>query len=189
MDPGKTPSKVFDGIAKVCLEIFEGEKASLMLVVPKTGQLEVQSAVGYGKKNIIGERKKIGEGVAGWVAQNREPVMLVNPSDKSKYPGLKFEPRTISAAMVVPIMLNDKLIGVLNLSSRSPRAFFEEQDLRVFQTFAENVATWIHHTLQTRKMVERINELERSQGAGSRPERPSEEKPKPRPVVHLPHED
>ncbi|MBI4719898.1 MAG: GAF domain-containing protein [Chitinivibrionia bacterium] len=145
--------RVFDCITKTCAESFPCQGASLMLLDEKTNELVVRSTGSIAetdKPDIVGMRQKIGKGISGWVAEHRKPVLLVFPDDVKNYPGLHFTVRaSLTASMVVPIIVRDEFVGILNVSASSPDIIYDESDLRVLQVFADNVGASIRHTEQT----------------------------------------
>jgi signal transduction protein with GAF and PtsI domain len=64
--------------------------------------------------------------------------------------------------MVVPIILRDELVGVLNVSTRSRKTIYDENDLKTLQVFAENVGACIRHTEQASWMRQTIRNLQES---------------------------
>jgi GAF domain-containing protein len=62
--------------------------------------------------------------------------------------------------MVVPVILRGELVGVINVSTRSPDINFDDDDLRALQVFAENVGAAIRHTEQTEWMRATIRKLQ-----------------------------
>jgi hypothetical protein len=153
---------VFDYITEKCADVFGAERTSLMLVDEKTRELVVRStSASVDSDKILDKRKKIGEGIAGWVAKNREPLILTGPEDEKKYPSLEFNNPDLSAAMVVPIIVRDELVGILNVSTRKRNAPFSEEDLQALLVFAENAGACIRHTEQAiwmRKTIENLRE-------------------------------
>ena len=153
------PENVFSRITNTCLEIFNCQQASLMLLNEEKTELEVRAATGHLAGNKInGAKQKLGNGIAGWVAKTQQPLILGPNVDMNKYPGLKLKSASVTAAMVVPILLRGELYGVLNISSRTPGVTFNEEDLQAMQVFAENAGTVIRHSEQAewmRKMIEK----------------------------------
>ena len=137
---------VFSCITNICIETFSGNRSSLMLFDKEEGDLFVRSASGTDSDRIIGRRQDLGEGIAGWAAQNRQALFLSRNVDLSKYPGLDVEDTTALAAIVVPIIVRDELVGVLNVSTKMPDVVYDDEDLRALQVFAENAGSCIRHT-------------------------------------------
>jgi transcriptional regulator with GAF, ATPase, and Fis domain len=151
---------VFDGVTKICVETFNCHRASLMLYDSETEELAVMAAHGRNSQVIIGTRQKIGEGIAGYAARRRESLMLQGHADLDKYPGLKLENPSIASAIVVPIILRNELVGVLNVSNHSPDVQYDGEDLRALQVFAENAGAFIRHTEHAQWMRQTIQRLE-----------------------------
>lgn len=165
MDSNTAPSAMYDHITKVCVQLFGCQKASLMMLGSDGQSLEVLSAEGYGNREIIGKRQAVGEGIAGWVAKNRKPILMSGKTGQRKYPGLKYAARAVSAAIVVPVVLGKKLIGVLNISSQTQNVYYDDEDLRAAQAFAGNIAVCIQQAALTRGMRETILDLQRASKA------------------------
>jgi putative methionine-R-sulfoxide reductase with GAF domain len=147
---------IFDRITKMCVETFCCYRASLMLFEGETGELVVRSVSGHSDVEILHLRQRLGEGIAGYAAQHREPLLLSCPSDYAAHPGLEYKDPTLTSAMVVPIIVRDDLVGVLNVSSRSEDIIYESEDLLALQGFASSAGACIRHTEHVnwmRKMV------------------------------------
>jgi len=147
---------IFDRITKMCVETFCCYRASLMLFEGETGELVVRSVSGHSDVEILHLRQRLGEGIAGYAAQHREPLLLTCPSDYATHPGLEYKDPTLTSAMVVPIIVRDDLVGVLNVSSRSEDIIYESEDLLALQGFASSAGACIRHTEHVnwmRKMV------------------------------------
>ena len=165
---------VFDCITKMCVETFDCEQASLMLLDKSAGKLEVRSAFGHPDPTaLLGRKRAIGEGVAGWVAAHRRPLLLGSRPDENCPPDLHLASPEITAAMVVPIILRDELVGVINVSARKPAARFVEEDLHALEVFASNAGTCIRHTEQAAWMRQVIRHSNpRTPGTLATPESP-----------------
>ncbi len=149
---------VFDSITKICVDAFSADKASLMLFDRESVALVVRAASGKSiPEGMIGTQQPLGKGVSGYVAHRREPLIL---RAGQPFPGLELKNREVFAAMIVPIILREELVGVINVSTRSPEINFDDDDLRALQVFAENVGAAIRHTEQTEWMRATIRKLQ-----------------------------
>jgi putative methionine-R-sulfoxide reductase with GAF domain len=137
---------IFDRITTICVETFSCYRASLMLFEEAKKEIVVRSVCGHGTPDIMNRRQGLGEGIAGYAAQHREPILLSSPSDYDKYPGLEYKDPSLTSAMVVPIIVRDELVGVLNVSSRSAEVIYESEDLIALQGFASGAGACIRHT-------------------------------------------
>jgi transcriptional regulator with GAF, ATPase, and Fis domain len=151
--------KVFDSIIDTCIELFDAQQASLMLLNPETNELEVRAAKGHlDSKGVNIAKSKIGEGVAGWVAKHRRPLVLGAGFDRSRHPDLDVNVSELTGSVVVPILLRDELVGVLSIRSREAGANYNEDDLQSLRVLAENIGVVIRHSEHVewlRKTVEK----------------------------------
>lgn len=122
------------------------EGASLALVDAETGELEFRNALGGAAEKIIGLKLQKGEGIAGWVAEHDEPIVVPDvKADERFYSGADeeagFETRTIAA---VPISVQRRIIGVLE--AVNPRSHeFSPLNLEVLRSIAGLAGTAIAH--------------------------------------------
>jgi transcriptional regulator with GAF, ATPase, and Fis domain len=139
--------KVFESVVNTCIELFDAQQASLMLLNYDTNELIVQAAKGHPEiERVKSARQKVGHGIAGWVAKNCQPVVLGPDMDLAPYPGLPVVVSELTAAIVVPVLLRDELIGVLNIRSLKEDMSYNDDDLQSLRVLAENIGTVIRHS-------------------------------------------
>jgi transcriptional regulator with GAF, ATPase, and Fis domain len=156
------PSSVFQAITSTCLEIFDCHQSSLMLLNNETNMLEMKAATGHiNREKLYKVQQPVGKGIAGYVAERKEPVILGQNIEPGRYPGLQVQATKLTAAMVVPIMVRDELVGVLNISSRSTNTAYVEEDLRALEVFAENAGTCIRQAERAEWMRQTIDRMHR----------------------------
>jgi PAS domain S-box-containing protein len=111
-------NKVTDAVMQQC----DADEASIMLPTSDGKELVIAVARG-GHAEHIGKRIPMGQGIAGWVAQNREPVTLNGEVHDERFTSIK--PRAdISAAVSMPLIVGGSLIGVLNVNITRPHRPF-----------------------------------------------------------------
>ncbi len=89
----------------------------------------------------------VGEGLSGWVAENRKPIVNGNPSVE---PGYLKNPGAFSrlnSALAVPLQDGDSVIGVLALY-HSDRDAYSKDQLRVLQAMSGKLTTAIANSLK-----------------------------------------
>jgi transcriptional regulator with GAF, ATPase, and Fis domain len=154
---------IFEAITSTCLEIFDCNRASLMLLNRENNMLEMMAASGqlnHDKfKNV---QQPVGKGIAGYVAQSKTPVVLGPNIDMARYPGLELKAKGLTAAMVCPITVRDELVGVLNISSKSPDTTYADSDLQALEVFAENAGTCIRQAERAEWMRQTIERQQRA---------------------------
>jgi putative methionine-R-sulfoxide reductase with GAF domain len=150
---------IFDRITRMCMETFNCFRASLMCYDADRNDLTVRSVGGHSDTSILNLRQRVGEGIAGYAAQRREPILLSGPADYARYPGLQLKDPSLTSAMVVPIIVRDELVGVLNVSSRSRDVIYDENDLLALQGFASSAGACIRHTEHVNWMRRMVPQL------------------------------
>jgi len=150
---------IFDYITDMCSKTFNSNRVSLMLYDSETDELVVRSVSELSRQDLLDQRQKVGEGIAGWVARKQHALLLGGSEDARKYPDLDLNNDSILSAMVVPIVARDELVGVLNVSSRSKDVTYGEEDLLALQVFAENAGVCIRHNEQANLLRQMIPSL------------------------------
>ena len=154
---------VFRLILSSALELLGGNEGSIMLLNEETKQLEVVSYQGPPIEPLIRAKTDLGVGIAGAVAQSREP-MLIQDFEAPQL-GMPHHPeRGIYSSMSVPLLRHDELVGVLNLNETDGRRRFSEEDIRALGFFAEHAAIAIANAKlfeQERETVARLEDLDR----------------------------
>jgi len=124
--------------------LLNPENWSLLLVDEVTNELYFEIVVGDRSDKIKDLRLKMGEGIAGWVAQNAEPLLV---PDVSADP--RFTPKVdeisdfkTKAIICVPVISKGKTLGVIELINYNDDKSdsFGEDDLRVLSILADYIA-------------------------------------------------
>jgi transcriptional regulator with GAF, ATPase, and Fis domain len=143
----------FDSITRACTDSFPCDQASLMLFDAHRKRLVVCAALGHPDvSRVLGSEKEIGEGIAGWVAKHKTPLILGRTEDANLHPEIKLLSKSLSAALVVPILLGEELVGVINISSHAPDTIYEIDDMQALSVFAENAGACIRYAEQAEWM-------------------------------------
>jgi len=147
---------LLDSILKGAVEIMEATSGSIMLIEPAgSDTLVVKAAYGLRKEVVSKAQCKVGEGIAGLVAERREGMLLL---DDLMDPRLRTR-RKVTDAISVPITLEGTLLGVLNLNTKKDKAF-GEFDLFLLNTLIKQVATAIDRGKRLEEIRLRLQKLE-----------------------------
>ncbi len=126
-------------ILDAVIEEMDADNCSLMLKDPASNLLVLRAARGredprsnyYSPEFSPGKRFEVGEGVAGWVAQLGEPLMLDDVSQESRFVYIEGSMSQVKSLLCVPIRENGETVGVFNLSRSKKAAFGEYEKLAV----------------------------------------------------------
>ncbi|PIU67461.1 MAG: hypothetical protein COS84_04590 [Armatimonadetes bacterium CG07_land_8_20_14_0_80_40_9] len=125
-------------------EIMQVKEAILMLTDSQTKELIVRQACGEDTERLKEVKFKLGEGIAGWVAQRGEPLLLNDAQSDSRFKLFsQQEKNKIRSLLCVPLIAQDQTLGVISLADKTSGENFTENDLRFFTTIASQVATAI----------------------------------------------
>ncbi len=121
---------------------------------------DLSAAMATGNVAIIGTRLRLGEGLAGRVAQSRQPMMVDNyrtwDERSPQYDHMKF-----GAVLETPMLYGGELIGVLAVHELGQaRRRFTESDARLLSLFASQAASAVHSARQFSTITQRLAELE-----------------------------
>lgn len=151
--------ELLDSILKGALEIMEATSGSIMLIEPPgSDTLVIKASKGLRKEVVRNTVRKVGEGIAGMVAQRREGMLLL---DDLMDPRLRTR-RKVSDALSVPIVLEGELLGVLNLNTRKNRSF-NQLDLFFLNTLTQQIARAIDRGRKIEELRRRLSEVEEAE--------------------------
>ncbi len=142
-------------LAKVS-ELLKPSNWSLLLKDQITGELYFQAAVGAGSDRLLGMRLQPGEGIAGWVAQNNQPVLVPDVDSDQRFASRfdtvsQFQTKSI---LCVPLTFKERTMGVIELVNGPGDGAFHEEDLKILSTVAEFSAIAIENARNFHKVQE-----------------------------------
>jgi Nif-specific regulatory protein len=126
--------------------IFGAGAASLLLLDEESGTLRFRTATGEKREELKSYRLKLGEGIAGWVAQTGKPLIVADPQSDDRFLeelGEKIDYLTTSL-ICVPLRIQDRVIGVLEVLNHLTGRFSNE-DLEHLELLAEQVSRAIQN--------------------------------------------
>lgn len=135
-------------IMETSSEVMRSEVASLLLIDEASRELVFRVALG-GKGTELEEkfRVKMGEGIAGSVAASGRPEIVNTPHKDPRF-AKRFDDSTgfvTKAILCVPMKAKGKIIGVLQAINPLSREEFRQEDLELFETFADQAAIAIEN--------------------------------------------
>jgi hypothetical protein len=133
------PRGLMEGIVRTAAGVFEAAASSIALIDANTGELVYQSAWGAGAHEIVGVRLLPGFGLAGSVVESGQPVAVSDCRTDPRFAariaaGTGYVPYTM---LVVPLMREERPIGVLSLLDRRDGGHYGPLDAERASLFAE----------------------------------------------------
>ena len=115
-------------IVDLATRVLRADDASIMLF-DEAGRLYIAFSSGLSKKIQEETRLIVGERIAGWVALNKQPLILINGlSNDDRFKDIKGR-EDIKSSMVIPIIKNDAVLGILCVNRRKIIENFCKTDL------------------------------------------------------------
>jgi phosphoserine phosphatase RsbU/P len=148
-------------ILDVARRVIRAEAASLFLVDPETGDLELAIATrgetGYVEPKLSVPR---GKGIVGWVFEHDEPLLIPDAYKDERF----FKEADVKTGFVTrsiicaPLKSESQLLGVLQVLNPREKPAFEAEDFEGFCAYANLTATAIEklRTLEKIRAQERV---------------------------------
>ena len=132
--------ELFSRIAQLTKHVIDYRTFGILLLNEERGELEIKLALQYGEKVEV-PRVRLGEGLVGYAALHREPVLVSDVSQDPRY--IKVVP-DVRSELVIPMLLKDRCIGVVDLESPELDAF-SKRDVEILTLLASQAAVAIEN--------------------------------------------
>jgi phosphoserine phosphatase RsbU/P len=150
-------------VAELVRKVIDYEIFAILLLNEKAQELRIRFQVGYPLGVAERARIKVGQGVTGRAAQTRETVLV---GDVSKEPGYIGVIPNVCSELAVPLIVKNRVIGVIDIEAREPD-YFHEEHKRLLTLIAsrmaigiENARLYTRTTRQARTLL-LLNEIAR----------------------------
>jgi signal transduction histidine kinase len=151
---------ILEIIVRRVVATLRAQQASIMIYNPETGVLETRASYGLESEYARNARKRLGEGIAGWVAERLEAVQ-VDGNDPSQTFGQHMKAnRNITSALSLPLRVGERCVGVLNVNRINHPETFQLYHREMLQLFAEHVGAVIDRAEVMDRMGSRTRQLE-----------------------------
>ena len=144
-------------IAELLTRIIDYQMFSILLIDPAGEKLQHRFSVRFQENIQLKHDISLGQGVVGYAAQNKQAVLVPDVSKDSRYISLNRETRS---ELAVPLIYNDKVIGVLDLE-HTRRGFFTDDHMRTVTTLAAQVAIALENARLYEEIARQEKRLER----------------------------
>jgi len=128
-------------VAELVRKVVDYEIFAILLLNEKTQDLRIRFQVGYPKEVADRMRIKVGDGVTGLAAQRREAILVGDVAKDGRYISAIPEVRS---ELAVPLIIKNRVIGVIDLESLQPDHFTEEHK-QLLTLIASRVAVGIEN--------------------------------------------
>lgn len=154
-------------IVTLTANVMDSKICSLWILDEKEKVLRIRATQAISEEYLKERSLKLGEGVVGYVAQHNKPLSILDVLKDPRYKEKELAKKEGLVSMLsVPMVVKDKVIGVINVYTSYPHEFTETEKA-VLTMVANQAAICIQNTelmvqtkviqeeLETRKLVER----------------------------------
>jgi len=153
-------NELMENVAAIVRQVIPHELFAILLYSERRQGLRIRYAVGHRREVMQNLVIRLGEGLTGTAAATRQPVLVGDVREDSRYLNAM---DAVRSELAVPMVLHQKLVGVIDLQSTTPHAF-TEQDRALLQLIASRVAAAVENARLYRR-IERQSRTQRTLAA------------------------
>ncbi len=164
---GEAMGSLFDleemlrAVAGVAVQVTGTDSSQVYLFNDAKDTLTLRAVDAGSEQDLVGKvRLKVGEGLAGWVAQHKEAVAVERDAYHDKrfklVPGLQED--KYESMLSAPLIYRTEIIGVINVRTIKPHVYTQTQ-VRLLQSIASQVSGAVENSRAYRKMERRASQL------------------------------
>ena len=168
---GKYLDDILSQIVKITADMFNSKICSIMLLDEKKDELVIKATQSLSEEYKNKPPVKVGSSISGLAVKEKKPIFVldVKKDPRYMYPQIA-EKEGLCSMLAVPMIVKDKVIGVLNIYTSEPYEF-KEEEIKIIQTIANQAALAIENTrlfeelivtketLETKKLIDRAKAL------------------------------
>jgi signal transduction histidine kinase len=138
---------------------LNAEVSSIFEVDHGKGELFILLARGPGSDKIKSMRLKIGDGIAGWVAQTEKPLICSDPYADARF-SRHFDDQSgfrTRSILCVPLKSRDRLVGVVEVINKQEAQGFTEEDLEVLTMLGNMIGPALENAQLYGRLKEKLS--------------------------------
>lgn len=139
--------------------LLRAESASLFLFDNEHQELVLNSVFDEDKVQFKGIRQRIGEGIAGSVANARKAVLVKDIQTDARFSKQRFHHYHTNSFICVPIVTKEGLVGVINIADKISGEPFDERDFELACLVAQLASHIVENEIAIAKLKEETEKL------------------------------
>jgi GAF domain-containing protein/PAS domain-containing protein len=143
--------KLADWVLESALRLLNAGSGSLMLLQEEKPILSIVASRGLRDIALRNRRQRVGEGIAGRVAEDGEPILRVGTVGETNLKPMGPRPE-IRSSISVPVVADSGIVGVLNLNSDPAGKNFDSHDLERVREFGRQLGGALSRSMHLRKL-------------------------------------
>jgi GAF domain-containing protein len=144
---------LLQSIVDVARAIFQAKASSIFLFDEATDELVFAAVAGEGSGSLVGTRIASDTGIAGWVLSSHTPLVLEDVQNDPRFARdvAKQTGYVPNGLMAVPLLYEERALGVLQVLDRPHRSRFSLQEMELLGLFAAQAAVALDLLTSARK--------------------------------------
>ena len=154
-----TVNITMDIFAEFLSELLDLNICSIMLRDKLTADLTIKGAKGLDDDIIRKTRVRVGDQIAGWVASEGKPLLIEDIETDLHFSRISISQYNTKSLLSVPIKINNRVIGVVNLNNKKNAEPFNKRDLYIAANFSERVSNFLDKYYSGKYKEDDINQI------------------------------
>jgi GAF domain-containing protein len=134
--------RLLRAIVQVARAIFGAKGSSILLLDEEASELVFAAVASEEEQFLVGRRFPAGQGIAGWVASSRTPLVLEDVQNDPRFAREVAEKTGYvpKGLMAVPLLEEERVLGVLQVLDRPEKQRFSLREMELLGLFASQAA-------------------------------------------------
>jgi len=156
---------LLDFLLDVAVKAADARAGSIMLYSEEADELYIVHATGLSERVVRNTRQRLGEGIAGIVARDRKGKLIKQSGDQTLYSHDR-DRSDIRSAISVPLVYEEHLLGVLNVSAGERAPELTHAGLHKLERLAPRIARVLNESLKLQEARMRHQEMSLRRSVG-----------------------
>jgi signal transduction histidine kinase/GAF domain-containing protein len=150
--------QVLTTVMQKATDVLKVEATSVLLLDDEDKELVLETVVGPQAEKVKGLRFPLGQGIAGWVAREGQPLLVPDVKEEPRfYPGIDQATGFVTkSVLAVPLKVKGRVIGVIEAVNKT-EGDFSQTDVELLSSMTQSAAIAIENA----RLYEAIEEYSR----------------------------
>lgn len=157
--------KFLNNALRQVMTVVGANSGSLFLLDAKNKELVLDQFYNSSELYFKGLRQRVGEGVSGKVAELKEPVLVSNIDNDSRFKQNGFKHYHTKSFISIPLFGSKELLGIINIADKSSGEPFSEKDLEFAVSLSKYACIIVEHLLHFTELELEKNTLDKQKAS------------------------
>jgi hypothetical protein len=152
-----------DAVTNLILDLaldYTAAKSGSILLLDDRGDLTIHASRGISLSVAETVRVKMGEFICGKVAEDKIPLLVKDAGKVGKFRGRRIHKYEGKSFICCPILMKDRLIGVININNKRDGSTFSNDDLDLIEILSTQAAIAIENSRLVSELRARTADLD-----------------------------